>query len=102
MFNQKLRTNLDGHVEDVKREIENKIEEKRRQTSKMPTILLLDFIRVADAWMISHETWTNEMHDLIEPEIPVRTGYRRARVTSALRSCFRPSIHGCRPGLSSL
>lgn len=68
MFNQKLGTNLDGHVEDVKREIENKIEEKRRQTSKMPTILLLDFIRVADAWMISNETWTNELHDLIERE----------------------------------
>lgn len=67
-FHQKLGSNLSDHVEDVVREIENKIDEKRRQTSKMPTALLLDLSRVGDAWMVSNEIWAQKLHVLLEHE----------------------------------
>lgn len=68
MFNQKLGVSLSDHLDDVLREFRNKINEKRRQASEMPTVLLLDFSRVGDAWMISKETWTRALHSLLKGE----------------------------------
>jgi hypothetical protein len=68
MFNQALGVPLGDVVPELIREFQNKIVEKRRQASTVPTMLLLDFSRVGDAWMIGNETWARELQLLLDAE----------------------------------
>lgn len=70
---------LDPHFDDVEREILNKVEEKRRQAGRMPTILLVDFSRLGLAWLRPLDVWASRLaQELFQPSsdfIGLAVGY---------------------------
>jgi hypothetical protein len=59
---------LTSHMGEVERELDNKIAEKRRQATKMPTILLLDVSRVGWAWLRPGSVWNAVLQKKLEGE----------------------------------
>jgi hypothetical protein len=54
-----LSSELNDHMAEIEREIDNKIEEKRRQALSMPTILVLDISRMGGSFFRGPETWAS-------------------------------------------
>ena len=59
---------LTSHMGEIERELDNKIAEKRRQATKMPTVLLLDVSRVGWAWLRSGSVWISVLRDKLKGE----------------------------------
>ena len=49
------------HFEAVEREILSKVEEKRRQSGRMPTALVVDVSRLGMAWLRPPEVWADRL-----------------------------------------
>jgi hypothetical protein len=66
-FDGGLGVNLASHMAEAEREISDKLEEKRRQASKVPTLLLLDLARVGWAWLRT-QAWVPLLRAKLEGE----------------------------------
>jgi hypothetical protein len=65
-FQSQSNYELRGHMDEVEREIDNKMAEKRRQAQKMPTVLLIDVSRVGWAWLRPGSVWTSVLHEKLK------------------------------------
>ena len=68
MSGQRLTSELKDHMSEIEQEIDNKIDEKRRQAQKMPTVLLLDISRVGDAFLHLPAVWTDVLKEKLKDE----------------------------------
>ncbi len=68
MSGQRLTSELKNHMSEIEQEIDNKIDEKRRQAQKMPTVLLLDISRVGDAFLHLPAVWTDVLKEKLKDE----------------------------------
>ncbi len=74
-----LSSDMSAHFAEVEREIENKLVEKARQASAIPTALLLDFARVGKSWLRPDAVWEPRLQALVEPSAFSRRGSSRTR-----------------------
>jgi hypothetical protein len=58
---------LGSYMEAIEREIQNKVEEKRRQAGRMPTVLLIDISRLGMGWLRPPEVWANQLANRFLP-----------------------------------
>ena len=76
MSGQRLTSELKDHMSEIEQEIDNKIDEKRRQAQKMPTVLLLDISRVGDALLRLPAVWTDVLKEKLKDESASFAGLR--------------------------
>lgn len=61
-------SSLSEYMMEVERELDNKIAQKRRQGTKVPTLLLIDIGRVGEAWLRPASVWLSVLRSKLAPE----------------------------------
>jgi hypothetical protein len=67
-FGEQTGSELTEHMFEIDREIDNLIERKRRQATKLPTLLLMDFSRSGWSWLRPGPLWLSVLRSKLDGE----------------------------------
>jgi hypothetical protein len=83
-FGEQSGSELTEHMFEVDREVDNLIARKRRQATKMPTLLLMDLARTGWSWMRPGQVWISVLRSKLEGEPYVGLGLMVSTLDSSL------------------